>query len=480
MQKFLLVVIPTMENAYHRLKDFVAIPVPIGITTIAAVLEQSGHRAGIIDGDAEDLTSEELLDRVVRENPDYVGSTSMTATMDLTVDFYARLKKRLPRVKVVLGGPHVSALPTRTLQDHPQIDVVVRREGEETIVDLLAAAEQGRDLRTVRGIAFRTETGEVVSTEDRPLIEDLGKLPLPAYHLLRYDRYRSYGWNSWTSGCREPIGVVFTGRGCFGKCNFCAARVVFGAGIRFFPIERIKQELDLLVNQYKIRVLYFQDDTFTANRKMVNDVCDYLIEKGYQSRLDIMVSSRTDTVHLPTLQRMRQAGIRWICFGVESGNQAVLDRMHKNTTLDDIRNAFRLANQAGLSVAGNYMIGALGETWETAMDTINLACEMKQDYASFAITIPLPGSEVYEHGLQKGTPLPSWTGFGNVNSPPIPLNENLGGEQLRELRRLATNRFFKRPGFFLRLLWRYRAWAVITDFARAYLALRQEMKANRY
>jgi anaerobic magnesium-protoporphyrin IX monomethyl ester cyclase len=478
-KKFILVVIPTLENAYHRFMDFVARSIPIGLVSIAAVLEKEGLEVEIIDGDAEGLSFEETLRRTLATRPDYVGSTTMTATMDITERFYRALKKEIPEVRVIVGGPHVSALPQKTLEECGEIDLIVKGEGEETVIELLRALQSDQGLAGVRGICFR-EKDRIVETENRGRIENLGRLPLPAYHLLKYDRYRSYGWNKWVQGHRSPLGILFAGRGCFGKCNFCATKVVLGQKIRFFPVQRIKDEIDLLMDQYKIRVLYFQDDNFTANRRMVHEVCDYLIQKGYSERLEIMVSSRVDTVNPEILGKMRKAGVRWICFGVESGNQEILDGMGKKIKISQVKEAFRLARQAGLFIAGNYMIGHIGERIDTAMDTINLACELDEDYASFAIAIPFPGTELYQHCLEKGIPLPPWNDFGSVNSPPIPLNDRLDRDELMRLRRLATSRFFKRPVYLLKLLFRFRPLPVITDFLKMYFALRMEMRENRY
>jgi len=233
------------------------------------------------------------------------------------------------------------------------------------------------------------------------------------------------------------------------------------------------------VREHKIKVLYFQDDTFTANRKIVNELCDFLIERGYNQQIEIMVSSRVDTIHSATLKRMRDAGVRWICFGVESGNQHILDKMRKNISIKQIREAFSLSNNAGLYVAGNFMIGHLEETWDTAMDTINLACELEQDYVSFAIAIPFPGTDLYKHCIENDIQLPVWSKFGSVNSMPIPLNNSLGAERLIDLRRIAVARFFKRPSYILRMFRRFNAWAVFVDFARMYLALMKERLQNR-
>ncbi|MBN1354239.1 MAG: B12-binding domain-containing radical SAM protein [Candidatus Omnitrophica bacterium] len=479
MKKFVFVVIPTIENAYHSLKDFVEIAIPYGMASVAGVVEKLGYEAVIIDGDAENLTFQDTIERVIRENPDFVGSTCMTATMDTTTKFYDKLKESLPACKVIVGGPHVSALPTRTLRECNSIDYVIKGEGEEAIEELLNGMENGIDPESIKGLCFRK--GErIVETRPREPIADLGKLPIPAYHLLKYGLYRSYGWNAWTSGHRKPLGTMFTGRGCMGNCNFCASQAVFGHSVRYFPLQRIKEELDILVEKYGIKILYFEDDTFPANRNVVNKVCDYIIEKGYHRRLEIMVSSRTDTAHLPTLNKMRKAGVRWICFGVESGNQRILDIMRKNTTIQEIRDAFKKAKEAGIYAAGNYIIGCLGETYATAVDTIRLACELEQYYASFSVAIPLPGTDLYRHCVEKGIKLPPWNDFGSVNSPPIAFNDSLDAGKLMELRRIATNRFFKRPGYILKLLRTFNAMTVLKDFAKMYFSLRREIKENRF
>jgi anaerobic magnesium-protoporphyrin IX monomethyl ester cyclase len=475
-----LVVVPTMENAYHNLQDFVAIQAPMGLLSIGAIVESSARDAVIIDGDAEQLNFEQTVERIVALQPDYVGATVMTATMNLTSIFFEMLKARLPRVPVIVGGPHISALPEQTLDDAPAFDVCIIGEGDETIIELLDTLDSDGDLAGVAGMAYRRHDGTIQCNALRGTIKDLHTLPLPAYHLINPSLYRSYGWQGWINGYRQPFGVIFTGRGCVGKCNFCAAHSVFGRGVRYFSLEQIKAQIDFLVEEWQIRILHFLDDTFTANRKMVEDICDYIIEKGYHQRLEIMVSSRVDTVHPPTLHKMRQAGVRWICFGVESGNDEMLKRMHKNITVEQVRRAFRLAREAGLFIVGNFMVGHIGETEASARDTLRLACELDYEYSSFAIAIPLPGTELYEHCLENNIPLPTWNDFGNVNTPPIPLNDNLGVAELLKLREESVNAFFKRPVYLFRLMWRLSAFRVLRDFAKMYLALRREKAEKRF
>ncbi|MBI1811872.1 MAG: cobalamin B12-binding domain-containing protein, partial [Nitrospirae bacterium] len=152
MKNLVLVVVPTMENAYHSLQDFVAISPPMGLISIGAMAEKAGYKVSVIDGDAERLTLEETILRVIEKNPNYIGSTIMTATMDITSIFYTKLKEILPNVKVIVGGPHVSAVPEQTLVDAPAIDICVIGEGDETIVDILTTIENGGDIDSVSNI----------------------------------------------------------------------------------------------------------------------------------------------------------------------------------------------------------------------------------------------------------------------------------------------------------------------------------------
>jgi len=241
----------------------------------------------------------------------------------------------------------------------------------------------------------------------------------------------------------------------------------------------IKKQIDYLIENWNIRILYFQDDTFTANRKLVNEICDYILEKGYQKRLEIMVSSRVDTLHPPTLKKMRTASVRWMGLGIESGNQEILQHMHKRITLEQIAKAYQMIREADIHIAGNFMLGHINETWQTAMDTIQIACRLDQDYASFAIAIPLPGTELFQYCQEKNIPLPSWNDFGSVNTPPIPLNKGLDAQALLKLREIATNSFFKRPMYLAKLLWRFRPLKVIKDFLTMYLAIKSEKRAKR-
>lgn len=477
MSKIALVCAPTMENAYHEFQSFVAIIPPTSLLTIAACLERAGHEVMILDADGLGLDFEASIKHILSYEPDYVGITAMTATMDIAARLCECVKKVNPKITTLLGGVHATALPIRTIEEYSFVDFLVKGEGEHTVVKLIEILNSGDSPDDLEGVTFRK--GSNIIDNPRPKqIFNLDDLPLPAYHLLDYSNYRAYGWNGWENGVRAPVGVLYTARGCYRNCTFCSSKIVLGRGIRCFSIERVMEELNLLVNHYNIKILYIQDDTFAVNKKRSMAICEEILKRGY--KLEIMIAARCNEVDIELYKKFKEAGVNWCCYGIESGNQQILDSIRKKITLEEVYNSFEVANRVGFYVGGNFMLGLPHETWETAMDTINLANkELEMDYASFAICVPYPGTDIYNDAIRKGIKMPDWNGFGLVNTPPIPLSE-LSVKQLYKLRHIATIGFFTRLPYILKLLRKFNKGIIIRDFAKTGLAIAKEMLAGRY
>ncbi|MCX5694129.1 MAG: radical SAM protein [Candidatus Omnitrophica bacterium] len=456
MSRIVLICAPTSEHAYHQLQDFVAVIPPTSILTVAACLERVGHKVILLDADGLALNFTACLSRVLDYHPDYIGVTAMTATMEIAASLCECVKKADPKIITIFGGIHVTALPVETIEQYPFVDFVVRGEGEYTLPKLIQILNSKDSPDELPGITFR-KGSKIIDNPPPAPIANLDDLP---------------------SGVRAPVGVLYTARGCYRNCTFCSSKTVLGRGIRYFSISRVMEELDILVKQYKIRILYIQDDTFTVNKKRSMEICEEIIKRGY--KLEIMIAGRCDEVDMELYQKLRQAGVNWCCFGVESGNQSILDSVRKNITLENVYKSFAAANKVGFHIGGNFMLGFPGETWDTAMDTINLATnKLEMDYASFAICVPYPGTDIYNYAISKGVKMPNWSGFGLVNSPPIPLSD-LSVQQLYALRRKATFDFFTRPRYHLRLLKKFKKNIIIRDFAKTGLAVAKEILAGRY
>jgi radical SAM superfamily enzyme YgiQ (UPF0313 family) len=453
--------------AYGGFLDFASVSPPIGLAYVAACLEKAGHQVTLIDSDPLGLNFEQVVSTVVNGKPDVVGLTGMTAMMDIVFDLAKAIKRRDKKIITVLGGVHGSALPVQTMEEEACIDILVKGEGETTAVELMEALDSDRyvkNLSDVKGICYR-EKGDVIENPPRPSIQDLDDLPFPAYHLLPMDKYRSYGWYAWINGIRQPYGSIHTSRGCPYKCTFCDANIILGRKYRCRSIENVMGEIDLLVNKYGIRSLRFEDETLTVKKDRAKSLCNALIKRQYHC--EYAGAGRVNEIDEETLHLMKKANFILINYGVESGNDRVLDSINKNFTTEQVKGVFEMTEKAGLFSMASFIIGLPEDTRETCEETIKYARELKADYTGVACLIPFPGTEVYRYALDQGVPLPiRWGDYGQVNSLPIPVNREIGQEALVKLRRKAHYRLFLNPRYFFKIVRKYRAGLIIRDYLK--------------
>ncbi len=340
--------------------------------------------------------------------PQVVGATCSTLNYNIATRILKRCKKFDPNIITLIGGPHVSFTATEVVMNNPWIDVVARGESDQTLIDLTVALQNGTDLSQVPGISYK-ENGAVINTRPRPLIKDLDRLPLPARHLLPLSRYRALG---------QPCTVI-TSRGCPFGCIFCSAPKMFGRGVRFRDPERVVDEIAYLREDLGFRNINIVDDTFTVKEAHVQSICEKMIEM----KLDInwSVYSRVDTISPRMLRLMKDAGCTWICFGLESGSQMVLDRIKKRITVAQSREAVKMAKEAGINVLVSFILGLPGEDSVTASQTVGLAKELFSDYGAsygFHILAPMPGTDVCEKAREYGIKIltRNWSRY-NANRP---------------------------------------------------------------
>ena len=410
---------------------------PLGLAYIASVLEREGHDVRIIDSLALNYSLKDLRSEVKSFDPDVVG---LTATTPAIYDAYkvAKLVKLTnPNAKVVIGGPHVTFTAEETLRECPYIDVVVRGEGEMVMSSLIKNLEKGRPLKEVKGVTYR-HGQDIRSTQDAPLIRDLNELPLPAYHLLPMERYRVGG---------KRFGTVITSRGCPFQCIFCSSSQLYGKFWRARSPENVLEELRVLRDKYGIREVEFLDDTFTLNNKRAERICELIKIEG----LDISwsCSSRADTLARRLALKLKSAGCHFLYLGVESGSQKLLNIIRKGITLEQAKNAIRVAKHAGLNTLASFMLGIPGETKETIKKTINFAKRLNPTLAQFTLCTPYPGTRLYEIAKRCGYLLTKdWSKYTTLE-PVI----KLPGITVKELKRWlekAYLSFYLRPNFIIR------------------------------
>ena len=356
----------------------------IGVAYIAAVLEKNGYQVTVIDCPPLNITYEGLKQEIARFMPHIVGITSVTVTFSSAVQAAQVIKESYPKALIVLGGPHVTVLDEQTLREHPQVDIVVRGEGEQTMLELanLVYRSNLENLHKVDGITFR-ENGQIVRTSDREFIVNLDELPDPAYKYFPLEKYRLYD---------KLILPITTSRGCFANCSFCLAPRMAGKTVRSRSPKHVVDELERSKKLYKPDAFTFHDETFTSDKERAIAICEEI--KRRKINLPWDCSTRVDRINTEVLEKMKEAGCQLVSFGAESGNQGILNIMRKGTTVELNEKAIKLTKEVGLSVTVSMIIGYPGETEETLQQTFDFINRTKPDDVHMSIATPYPGIEL--------------------------------------------------------------------------------------
>jgi len=357
----------------------------IGLSYLAAALEREGIDLKIFDARYFYMSDGDLVDEVQRYSPEVIGLTAMTHEIKRTAAIAGTLKEKL-EVPIVIGGCHITAIPTRTLEEFPAIDYAVIGEGENTLLDIIKCLNGNKKIEDVKGVAYRSG-GRIVLNEARESIVDLDSLPFPAYH-----RYFTKGRKS-LSG-RNAYYQLLTSRGCPFDCAFCMR--VLGKTVRRRSADSIIDEIDFAVRVYGAHTINFADEVFLFNNRKTKEILNRFIERGIPKRVRWAGLTRSDLVDRELVNLAKRAGCYRLEIGVESGNDEILRRIGKNTNVEQIRSAVRIIKDGGLRTASFYILGHPGEDEETVGQTINLAADLNTDTIAVGIMVPYPGTRVSE------------------------------------------------------------------------------------
>lgn len=423
--------------------------VPMGLAYIASVLRNRNKDVEMIDAYAENLTIAEIIGRILDMKADVIGVSCVTPSFPITCRITRELKRKKRELIIVTGGSHPTILPVDALSEET-IDFVVRGEGEVTICELIDTLESRGDLNKINGISFR-ENGRIVHAPERSFLKDLDSLPFPAYDLLPVEFYKAPP--HWA--IQEPVFYLFATRGCPFHCTFCAAELI-GKTRRLRSIKNVLSEIKFLVKNYNARQIMFQDTCFPFERKYAFDLCNEMIKSRLNKSVVWTTSTRVDLVDQELLDKMYESGCRVINFGLESGNQKVLDRARKGFKLEKVYKATEMARKAGIKNFATFMLGLPGDTLESCLDTINLAKKLDLDYAQFYMTVPYPGSAIYSEAIKEGKiKTKDWekyiTMVSMTGTEPTYVPDNMNASQLKLLQKKAYKEFYFRP----KLVWRH-------------------------
>ncbi len=438
MKKIVLVNPPlTLEERYGTLaKGGTSLP-PLGLTTLAAVIRQNSIPVAIVDAAVLNLSYNDTVRDILKEEPNYVGITASTVSVHNAAKVARMIKETSSNITTLLGGPHLTAIPEQTMRMFPEFDIGVIGEGERTIIRLLEALESKEQLSKVAGIIYRN--GEtIVSTGRVEFIQDLDTLPMDAWDLLPNFPF-SYKSSVHKLG-RWPTTSLITSRGCPFKCRFCD-NSVFGRKVRGYSAGYLVDMIKYLQKKYGVKDVFINDDNFVMLGRRLVEFCD-LIKK---EKLDLTWGcySRVDSVTEEMLNIMKSEGCWRIYYGLESGSQDILDFYRKNETLEQMEMAIKWTKKAGIRAKGCFMMGKFLETEQTLRKTIDFAKRLPLDDFHATFLTPLPGSDIYSIADNYGTFDRDWKKMSMWF--PVFVPHDLSQQILEKYRKKAFLEFYLRP-----------------------------------
>ena len=386
-RRVLLIVPPsTVEEHVGRLSGAAGELPMLGLAFIAAALRDQGHDVRIIDYEVNGWTMSRVEKDVREFAPDLVGMTAYITNMRRCGTVAQIVKSVNPGTAVILGGPQVTIFPEEAFLCDA-VDMIALSEGEIIIRNVMNALGDEAALASVKGIWFRTASGEIKKNCREALVDNLDIFPAPALDLFEMQKYFP---PVYIRGKR--VAHLLTSRGCPFQCTFCETKLTFGRSFRYHSTERVISDLEALIEQ-GFDGFQIYDDIFTANKPRVEELCQAIIDKGW--KISWMCYTRTNTVSPRILDLMRRAGCYMISFGVESADDGLLNIIKKNVSIDAQRKGIEMTKAAGIQVTATFMLGLPTETAEQSEKTLEFALDSGIDYAIFGITEPYPGTELW-------------------------------------------------------------------------------------
>jgi len=406
---------------------------PLGLCVIASVVRKAGFTVKIIDAPPLNLDLRIILELIREEKPRFVGITAATNSIHIAYSLISSMKAQSIPSKIVIGGVHITALPGETIRECGGLDIGVIGEGEVTILEILS----GKSLHEVNGIIFR-EDGEVYRTPHREYIQELDTLPFPAWDLL--PQLEKYYRPSPHMYLRLPSNSLLTSRGCPNRCSFCIM-ASSGKKFRAHSSDYTVGMVEHLIKNYHIRDIIFYDDNFLLDKKRAIEICEQIIKR----KLNITWSclARTEVISPEILKLAKRAGCWQIAYGIESGDQRILDILKKNTQVEKAEEVLRKTVEAGIRTRGFFMIGVPGETEESIQKTIDFAKRSCLNDFQATFFTPFPGTAFYQDIHQYGDYKEDWDNMSTWAPVFIPTGLTL--EKLMKYHKTMLRVFYFRP-----------------------------------
>lgn len=418
---------------------------PLGLAYLAAALEKKGLGVTILDANAQHLTPAQTARKALAQKPTLIGLSAVTNTIKEAWAI-ARLIKKKKDISLVLGGVHPTILPQESLKKN-FVDLVIRGEAEISLTQLAS----GKPKTKIAGLSFK-KGKKIIHNPPAPLIKNLDSLPFPARHLLPMAKYTTIGAK------QTPYATLISSRGCPYHCSFCSVQLIAGSRWRFRSPKNVLAEIDDLVKDYGVREINILDDNFTLDPARVEKICRLLIKRNYDLVLKNGNGVRIDSLTYPLLALMKKAGWYLLAFGIESGDQAILDKNNKGLKLTKVRQVINWCQKIGLQTEGFFIIGLPGETPASIKKTINFAKSLALDEAQFNILTPFIGTQARKLIQKEGRILSNdWKAYSAWLAPVFEL-KGLSPQMMLKKQKQAYQQFYFRPRTILKQMSKPNFW----------------------
>ena len=454
----------------------------LSVGYLASSLLADGHQVKIIDAHTFGYSPQEAAARALAVEPDIVGLAANTHNRFLAIETARQIKKSNQSVKIFVGGPHFGLTARDALTNVPEIDFVIKGEGELASRELFKTNFEPEKIKGVAGLVWRDRDGAIRENPDRAFVKNLDELPWPAWELFGLE---NYGGTPIEKNGDPTIGVI-SSRGCPNRCIFCSSLAFHKGALRLRSAKNFVDELELLHQQYGFKAFKFWDDTFTIVRQHAEEICHEIIKRGLVIKW--YTPCRVNTVDRELLSLMKKAGCVRVNFGIESGSPRVLKIMKKGITMEQARTAVKAALEAGLDVTLNFLMVFPYETWEDIGLTVDAIKEFRAMGAkpSYSFIVIYPGTELEAIAKQEGLmpedfswnlPYQSAKSYVAGEDASVPYFEwpGLPFEEVKAyvLRRLSSRQSLRQR--FFKKLKRVRRWQdVVSIFKIAFNYLRQK------
>lgn len=445
----------------------VAPPIPIvttsltpssGLAYLAAILLQKGADVSIVSSNAEKLDTRATIERIIAESPELVGVSVTTPTVNNTFTIINAVKKALPGVTIIVGGPHPTLFPEGFLEQGA--DYVIRGEGEITLGELYDLLKNGKSARDIPGISTISD-GKIVNNPPRQFVDDLDCLPFPAWELFPLSKFSS------DFRIKKFSLPILTSRGCPSHCVFCY-KGIFGDRFRVRRPEEIIKEIKYFKDKFAIEEFAIVDDSFTSDPARAIEVCNLIVSHKIDLPWSLPAGIRVSTVTADLVKSLKKAGCYRAALGIESGNQSILNSIKKGITLEQVRKAVGLLRGTGITSVGYFMMGNLEDTLQTIDETIEFALGLGLDYAQFTKAMPYPGTAMYTIlKNEKRITADNWDDFDYfLKSRPVFTHRNLTSAQIDQKLKEAYRKFYCRPGHILKHITSIRSPRELRNFLK--------------